>query len=86
MFFETPDFVPVCYRNPWKLTQNDAEGKEGEGTTARQENTALIHTRGVTAPNSGDGNGGDQEASVPWFSRLTSYISPMCITHTKLTY
>ena len=42
--------------------------------------------RDCSTPNSGDGNGGDQEESVPQFSRLTSYISPMCITHTKLIY
>ena len=50
MFFEAPDFVPICYCNPWKLTQNEVEGEDGEGTTARQENIAVVHTRGVTAP------------------------------------
>ena len=44
MFFEAPDFVPICYCNPWKLTQNDVEGEDGEGTTDRQENIALVHT------------------------------------------
>ena len=42
--------------------------------------------RDCSTPNSGDGNGGDQEESVPQFSCLTSYIFPMCITHTKLIY
>ena len=50
MLFEAPDFVPICYRNPWKLIRNDVEGEEGEGTTTRQENIALVHTRGVAAP------------------------------------
>ena len=45
------------------------------------------HTRcGCSMPNSGDGNGVNQEESVPRFSRLASYISPVCITHTKLIY
>ena len=87
MFFEAPDFVPICYCNPWKLTQNDVEGEDGEGTTARQENIAVVHTRGVTAPRQTVGMGmeGTKRNLCPSF-HVWPPIFPPCVLHTQSSF